>query len=75
MNRFVILTGIFIYYVIWLLLPIFDLENTILGFPLPSIYAAICPVVLLLVGVFCVVSFLGGLVLCSETHDQKVMEK
>ncbi|SCU93933.1 LAFA_0F18998g1_1 [Lachancea sp. 'fantastica'] len=74
MNRFVILTGLFIYYVIWLLLPIFDLENVLLGFPLPSIYAAICPVVLLLIGIFCVVSFLGGLVLCSERHNSKVIK-
>ncbi|SCU86817.1 LAME_0D07778g1_1 [Lachancea meyersii CBS 8951] len=71
MNRFVLVTGVFLYYLAWLLLPIFDIENTLPGFPLPSIYAVICPVVLLLTGLFCVVSFLGILVLYSGSTDKK----
>ncbi|SCU88075.1 LADA_0E08042g1_1 [Lachancea dasiensis] len=62
MNRFAILTGLFVYYLIWLLLPIFELENKFIVFPLPSIYATICPILLLLFGLFLEVSFLGILV-------------
>ncbi|QGN14289.1 hypothetical protein FIM1_946 [Kluyveromyces marxianus] len=44
-----IVVGLFLYYCIWLLLPIFDLDQQFALFPLPSKYAVSIPIVLLLI--------------------------
>ncbi|SCV05531.1 LANO_0H09538g1_1 [Lachancea nothofagi CBS 11611] len=75
MNRFALLTLLFVYYLVWLLLPIFQLENTIVGFPLPSIYAVILPILLLLAGLFLVVSFLGMLVVSAKDSTEKAVKR
>lgn len=63
MNRFAVLVIVFGYYLAWLLLPIFELEGKFWLFPLPSVYAVFLPIVLLMVGVFLVISFLGLLLI------------
>ena len=68
MNRFVIHIILFIYYTIWLLLPIFDLENKWKIFPLPSIYAIYVPIILLLIG-FTIVGTFVGVLLLRDTPD------
>ncbi|CUS23676.1 LAQU0S11e01772g1_1 [Lachancea quebecensis] len=70
MNRFAILVILFTYYLVWLLLPIFELEDKVWLFPLPSKYAVILPILLVNVGVFLVVSFLGLLLV----HRYEVKE-
>lgn len=59
MNRFILLTLLLLYYTIWLLLPVFDLDRKSVIFPLPSIYAVYLPIVLLIIGFTIVGTFLG----------------
>ncbi|AET41522.1 uncharacterized protein Ecym_8237 [Eremothecium cymbalariae DBVPG len=66
MIKFTLLLSIYLYYVIWLLLPIFDLDGSLWLFPLPSKYAALLPIVLLLVGTLIVGTFLGVLLLKAQ---------
>ncbi|EDO18494.1 hypothetical protein Kpol_1032p91 [Vanderwaltozyma polyspora DSM 70294] len=63
MNRFFILTAAFLYYLIWLILPIFELDEALILFPLPSIYAVYIPIFLLLLGFALVGSYLGYLLI------------
>ncbi|KAK5963118.1 uncharacterized protein PWA37_004821 [Arxiozyma heterogenica] len=50
MNRLTMWILLYIYYAVWLLLPLFDLENKYWLFPLPSRYAIYLPIWLLLIG-------------------------
>lgn len=68
MNRFLLLTLAVLYYTVWLLLPVFELEGKISLFPLPSIYAVYLPIVLLLIGFTTVGTFLGGLLLFDKKN-------
>ncbi|CCE61923.1 hypothetical protein TPHA_0B02500 [Tetrapisispora phaffii CBS 4417] len=65
MNRFLVLTFAFIYYLIWLVLPIFELDRKLYLFPLPSVYAVYLPILLLLLGVILVGSYMGYLLLIN----------
>lgn len=69
MNRFILLIVLFIYYTLWLLLPIFDLEGRWALFPLPSIYAVYLPIVLLLIG-FTIVGTFTGVLLLRDTEEE-----
>jgi len=75
MNRFAIHIVLFIYYAIWLLLPIFDLEGQWKLFPLPSIYAIYIPIVLLLIGFTIVGTFVGLLLLRDVPEDLDTMNQ
>ncbi|CAR56741.1 uncharacterized protein KLLA0_E11727g [Kluyveromyces lactis] len=50
MKTFSIILALFIYYCVWLLLPIFDLDQKVSLFPLSSQYAVGIPILLLLLG-------------------------
>lgn len=69
MNRFVLHILAFIYYAVWLLLPIFDLEGRWAVFPFPSIYAVYIPIVLLLIG-FTIIGTFVGVLLLRDTEDE-----
>ncbi|ADJ41754.1 ACR063W-Ap [Eremothecium gossypii ATCC 10895] len=75
MLKFALLLGIFSYYTAWLLLPIFDLDGKLWLFPLPSLYAVLLPIVLLLCGAFIVGSSLGALLLTSKRNVDYVHYK
>ncbi|CCH60667.1 hypothetical protein TBLA_0D01590 [Henningerozyma blattae CBS 6284] len=67
MNRFVLLVILFIYYMTWLILPMFEFEDRIpYLFPIPSVYAIYLPIWLLLIGFTLVGTFLGFLLLTTE---------
>ncbi|AMD22736.1 HHL034Cp [Eremothecium sinecaudum] len=53
----------FIYYTTWLLLPVFNLDGACLLFPIPSKYAVLLPIILLLFGVLLVGTFIGVLLM------------
>lgn len=63
MNRLTIWVLLYIYYAIWLLLPLFDLENKYWLFPLPSRYAIYLPIWLLLIGFLMVGIYLSIVIL------------
>ncbi|CDO94714.1 unnamed protein product [Kluyveromyces dobzhanskii CBS 2104] len=48
MKTFFVILALFIYYCVWILLPIFDLDRTLSIFPFTSKYAVSIPIVLLL---------------------------
>lgn len=66
MNRFLLLTSAFIYYIIWLILPVFELDSKTVLFPLPSAYAVYLPIILLIIGFTLIGTFLGSLLLFNE---------
>ncbi|CAI7091615.1 BEM_collapsed_G0027490.mRNA.1.CDS.1 [Saccharomyces cerevisiae] len=70
MNRFVIICLLFTYYVIWSLLPIFEIENSnpvvSLLFPISSNVAIFLPIFLLLIGFTLTGSVLGVLLIRSD---------
>ncbi|GAV48163.1 hypothetical protein ZYGR_0I04600 [Zygosaccharomyces rouxii] len=66
MNRFLLLTSAFIYYIIWLLLPVFELDGKTALFPLPSAYAVYLPIMLLIIGFTLIGTFLGSLLLFNN---------
>ncbi|AJR49148.1 hypothetical protein H811_YJM1400I00077 [Saccharomyces cerevisiae YJM1400] len=70
MNRFVIICLLFTYYVIWSLLPIFEIENSnpvvSLLFPISSNGAIFLPIFLLLIGFTLTGSVLGVLLIRSD---------
>ncbi|QLG70538.1 hypothetical protein HG535_0A04780 [Zygotorulaspora mrakii] len=70
MNRFALLTVAMLYYTVWLLLPVFELDNKLSMFPLPSIYAVYLPISLLLLGFAMVGTFLGVLLLLDSKDDE-----
>lgn len=63
MKTFTIVLALFVYYCVWLLLPIFDLDEQLFLFPLPSKYAVSLPIVLLLIAVSVVGASLSLLLL------------
>lgn len=71
MNRFILLTVLFLYYAAWLLLPVFDLDGKLVIFPLPSIYAVYLPIGLLIVGFTIVGTFLGTILLLDSQEKPK----
>ena len=70
MNRFVLICLFFAYYVVWSLLPIFEIENSnpIISFlfPISSDVAIFLPIFLLLIGFTLTGSLLGALLLRSD---------
>lgn len=71
MNRFILLTVLLVYYATWLLLPVFDLDQKLIIFPIPSIYAVYLPIVLLIIGFMIVGSFLGAMLLLDSQEKLK----
>lgn len=71
MNRFLLLTALLIYYAVWLLLPVLELDGKLRAFPLPSIYAIYLPIVLLIIGFTIVGSFLGVMLLLDSAEPIK----
>lgn len=63
MIRFILLLTLFIYYVIWLLLPIFDLDGKLWLFMIPSKFAVLLPIMLVTGGFVIVGTFLSILLL------------
>lgn len=66
MNRFLLLTVVLVYYAVWLLLPVLELDGKLKAFPLPSIYAVFLPIALLIIGFTIVGSFLGVMLLLDS---------
>ncbi|CCK70938.1 uncharacterized protein KNAG_0F02760 [Huiozyma naganishii CBS 8797] len=68
MNRLTIWILLYLYYAVWLILPIFDLEGKYIIFPLPSRYAVFLPIWLLLIGFASVGTYLGVLTIRASTE-------
>lgn len=71
MNRFLLLTVLLIYYAVWLLLPVLELDGKLKAFPLPSVYAIYLPIILLMIGFTVVGTFLGIMLILDSKESVK----
>lgn len=69
MNRLTIWIILYLYYIIWLCLPLFDYENKLFFFPLPSKYAIFIPVYLLLIGFILCGGYMSFVILRDSNID------
>lgn len=71
MYRVVLLTLLFTYYTVWLVLPAFDAKWIQWAFPWPSEWAIMIPIVLLLIG-FGIVGTFGGILLIRKPASKRM---